>query len=181
MFVVFLVNNYKEFKSQISAVKPINKSGIIITFKNDSPLMYQGVDTLQTELGTKVTIGDGGLFSQPLQSVSNSDKPYEYGSSQNRLSVIGTPAGIYYISQNQGKIQTYINGLSEISQSGLKWWFNEFLPFKLIEDYPNYPHKDNPVAGIGCSATYDNQNSIAYFSKKDFPTSFSSYVCFQLI
>jgi hypothetical protein len=165
---VFLVNNYKEFKSQISAVKPINKSGIIITFKNDSPLMYQGVDTLQTELGTKVTIGDGGLFSQPPQAVSNSDRPYEYGSSQNRLSVIGTPAGIYYISQNQGKIFLYGGGLKEISQAGLKWWFSEFLPYKLTEDFPDYPYQDNPVAGIGCQSVYDNENSIVYFSKKDY-------------
>ncbi len=91
---VYLVNNYKAFKSQVSGVKSINKSGIVITFKNDSPIMYQGVDTLQTDLGTKVTLGDGGLFSQPPQQLTNADKPYEYGASQNRLSVISTPASI---------------------------------------------------------------------------------------
>ncbi|MEX0595833.1 MAG: hypothetical protein WD512_04965, partial [Candidatus Paceibacterota bacterium] len=165
---VYLVNNYKEFKSQISGVKSINKSGIIITFKNDSPLMYQGVDSLETDLGTKVTIGDGGLFSQPQQSVSNADRPYEYGSSQNRLSIISTPAGIYYISQNQGKVFLYAEGLKEISQAGMKFWFNLFLPYKLTEDFPDYPYQDNPVAGIGCQATYDNQNSIVYFCKKDY-------------
>jgi hypothetical protein len=165
---VYLVNNYKDFKSQISGVKSINKSGIIITFKNDSPLMYQGVDTLETELGTKVTIGDGGLFSQPQQSVSNTEKQIEYGSSQNRLSIISTPAGIYYISQNQGKIFLYGDGLKEISQAGLKWWFNTFLPYKLTEDFPEYPWQDNPVAGIGCQTVYDNENSILYFSKKDY-------------
>ena len=165
---VYLVNNYKDFKSQISGVKSINKSGIIITFKNDSPLMYQGVDTLETELGTKVTIGDGGLFSQPQQSVSNTEKQIEYGSSQNRLSIISTPAGIYYISQNQGKIFLYGDGLKEISQAGLKWWFNTFLPYKLTVDFPEYPWQDNPVAGIGCQTVYDNENSILYFSKKDY-------------
>jgi hypothetical protein len=99
---VYLINNYKEFKGQISGIKSINKSGLFITFKNESPLMYQGVDTLETDLNTKITIGDGGLFSQPQQAVSNADASYEYGSSQNRLSVISTPAGIFYISQNQG-------------------------------------------------------------------------------
>ena len=165
---VYLANNYVSFKDQISGVKNFAKTGIFITFKNSSPLVYQGVDQLETTSGTKITIGDGGLFAQTPQNIVIADRPYEYGSSQSSRSVISTPAGLYYISQNQGKIQTYVNGLSEISQSGLKWWFNEFLPFKLIEDYPNYPHKDNPVAGIGCSATYDNQNSIAYFSKKDY-------------
>jgi hypothetical protein len=49
---IYLINNYKEFKGQISGVKAINKSGIFITFKNESPLMYQGVDTLETDLNT---------------------------------------------------------------------------------------------------------------------------------
>ena len=165
---VFLVNNYKEFQSQISGVKSVNKNGIVITFKNSSPLMYQGVDTLQTDLGTKITIGDGGLFSQPGQSVINSDPYFEYGSSQNRLSVISTPAGIYYISQNQSKIFSLGSNLKEISQIGLKWWFTNFLPYKLTNDFPDYPYQDNPVSGIGCQSLYDNENSILYFSKRDY-------------
>ena len=165
---VFLANNYSQFRSQISGVKSINKSGIFITFKNDSPLMYQGVDTLQTDLGTKITIGDGGLFSQPGQSVSNADKPYEYGSSQNRLSVVSTPAGLFYACQNQGKIFSYSGGLDEISQNGMKWWFILFMPYKLTDDFPEYPWQDNPVAGIGMQSVYDNNNSILYFAKKDY-------------
>ena len=165
---IFLANNYKSFKSQISGVKSINKSGIIITFKNDSPMMYQGVDTLQTELGTKITLGDGGLFSQAPQQLTNADKAYEYGASQNRLSVISTPVGIYYMSQAAGKIFSVGEGLQEISQQGMKWWFTLFLPYKLLEDFPLYPYVDNPVAGIGCQSVYDNTNTILYFCKRDY-------------
>lgn len=165
---IYLPNNYKEFTSQISGVKAINKNGIFITFHNDSPLMVQGVDTLQTDLGTKITIGDGGLFSQPGQSVSNADRPYEYASSQNRFSVISTPAGLFWVSRNQGKIFSYGEGLKEISQVGLKWWHTLFLPYKLTVHFYDYPYKDNPVAGIGIQAVYDNTNSILYFSKKDY-------------
>jgi hypothetical protein len=165
---IYLINNYKEFKGQISGVKSINKSGIFITFKNESPLMYQGVDTLETDLNTKITIGDGGLFSQPQQSVSNADKAYEYGSSQNRLSVISTPLGIYYMSQNQGRVFTFGQGLEEISQAGLKWWFILYMPYQLTEDFPSYPWQDNPVAGIGCQSTYDSSSNILYFAKKDY-------------
>jgi len=50
----------------------------------------------------------------------------------------------------------------------MKWWFNNFLPFKLLEDFPEYPHIDNPVAGVGCQANYDNENSVLYFTKKDY-------------
>jgi len=165
---IYLINNYKEFKNQISGVKNFAKTGIFITFKNSSPLVYQGVDTLQTDAGTKITIGDGGLFAQTPQSIVVSDDAYEYGSSQNRRSVISTPAGMYYMSQNQGKIFQYVQGLEEISNNGLKWWFNVFMPYKLTEDFPEYPHLDNPVAGIGCQSIYDNYNGILYFCKKDF-------------
>jgi hypothetical protein len=165
---VYLANNYKEFKDQISGVKNFAKTGIFITFKNSSPLVFQGVDQLQTDFGTKITIGDGGLFNQAPQSVVIADKSYEYGSSQNRRSVISTPAGMFYISQNQGKIMAYGNNLEEISQNGMKWWFTLFLPYKLTDDFPDYPHTDNPVAGIGCQAIYDNLNTILYFSKKDY-------------
>lgn len=165
---VYLANNYKEFKDQISGVKNFAKTGIFITFKNSSPLVFQGVDQLETEFGTKITIGDGGLFAQTPQNVVIADKPYEYGSSQNRRSVISTPAGMYYISQNQGKIMSYGGNLDEISQNGMKWWFTLFLPYKLIDDFPDYPHTDNPVAGIGCQSIYDNLNTILYFTKKDY-------------
>ena len=165
---IYLANNYKEFKSQISGVKTFAKNGLFITFKNDSPIAHQGVDVLTTDLNTKITIGDGGLFSQPGQNIVVADKPFEYGSSQNRFSVLSSPAGLFYISQNQGKVFSYANGLQEISQTGMKWWFNLFLPYKLTEDFPEYPWVDNPVAGIGCQTLYDNENSVIYFSKKDY-------------
>jgi hypothetical protein len=165
---VYLPNNYKEFKDKISGVKNFAKTGIFITFENSSPLVFQGVDQLQTDAGTKITIGDGGLFAQTPQAIAIADKPFEYGSSQDRFSVISTPAGFYYISQNQGKIFAYSGKLEEISQRGMKWWFTLFLPYKLTEDFPDYPFTDNPVAGVGCQSTYDNRNSMLYFSKKDY-------------
>jgi hypothetical protein len=166
---IFLPLNKVDFKSKLSSVKSFAKTGMFITFENDSPLIYQGVDSLQLDdSGTKVTVGDSGLFNQAPQNVVVAEKPYEYGSSQNKYAVVSTPAGLYYISQNQGKVFSYRQGLEEISQTGMKWWFSEFLPYKLLEDFPKYPHTDNPVAGISCSASYDNDNSVLYFSKRDF-------------
>ena len=165
---IYLANNYKEFKDQISGVKNFARTGIFITFKNSSPQLFQGVDQLQTEAGVKVTLGDGGLFNQTPQSVSVADAPFEYGSCQNRNSVIATPVGMFYISQNQGKIFRYGQSLEEISQLGLKWWFVLYLPYKLTDDFPEYPYQDNPVAGIGCQSMYSNRDGILYFSKRDY-------------
>jgi hypothetical protein len=164
----YLANNYKNFQDEISGVKNFAKTGLFIAFKNASPLVLQGVDQLQTDLGTKITIGDGGLFAGQGQNVTIADRPYEYGSSQNRLSIISTPAGMFYASQNQGKIFSFSQSLNEISNKGMKWWFNKFLRYKLLEDFPDYPHWDNPVAGIGIHASYDNNSTVLYFSKRDF-------------
>jgi hypothetical protein len=72
------------------------------------------------------------------------------------------------MSQNQGRVFTYAQGLQEISQTGLKWWFILYLPYKLTQDFPDYPWQDNPVAGIGCQATYDSSSSVLYFAKRDY-------------
>ena len=166
---VFLANNYKDFRSRVTAVSPINKNGSMFFFYEQAPIMYQGVDTLQTELGTKITIGDGGLFKQPEQSVVNADESYEYASCQNRLSVANTPVGLYWIGQNQGKIFKYGgSGVQELSAINMKFWFSRFLPYQLIIDFPNYDVIDNPVGGIGCTTIYNNRDNHLYFAKKDF-------------
>jgi hypothetical protein len=165
---VFLPNNYKDFKSQLLAVRPIGKNGAMIFFKNDSPVMFQGTETLETDLGTKITIGDGALFSQPVQSVVNSDESYEYGSCQDKFSIINTPMGVYWMSQNQGKIMGMVGGLNEISSAGMRWWFGKFLPFRILSDFPDFQLTDNPVAGVGCQSIYDNDFQVLYFCKKDY-------------
>lgn len=165
---IFLANNYKDLTGNVTSIKTINKTGALIMMKNESPIQLIGVDQLQTDTGTKITIGDGGLFNQSLQNIVNADKSYQYGSCQNRYAVSGTPYGVFYISQEQGKIFNYANGLDEISKYGNKWWFSQYLPSYLLKLYPNYKLYDNPVAGIGCQVVYDNTNDIVYFTKKDY-------------
>jgi len=77
-------------------------------FPYESPKLFKGVDTLQTSLDTKIIIGDGGLFNQEPQNIVNSDLSNEYGSCESARSVINTPLGIFFISQEQGKIFTNI-------------------------------------------------------------------------
>tara|TARA_R100001463_G_scaffold18701_4_gene46639 strand:- start:15558 stop:20942 length:5385 start_codon:yes stop_codon:yes gene_type:complete len=165
---VYLVNNYKDMKATISGVKSFAKSGMFITFHDQSPIIYRGVDTITTDANTELTIGDGGLFAQPPQNISVAAAPFEYGSCQDSKSILSTPAGFFYISQNQGKIFSYASGLNEISQNGMKWWFDTYLPYQLLQDFPDYPYTNNPICGIGCQTLYDNDNLLLYFSKKDY-------------
>jgi hypothetical protein len=165
----FLVNNFKDFDSPVTSIKAINKSGALFMMKRQSPKSFLGQEELKLDTtGAKVTIGDGQLFTQPLQNLANSDESYEYGSCQNKYGVTGTPYGIYWVSQEQGKVFNYYSGLNEISKEGMKWWFARHLPSELLKVYPNYPHADNPVKGVGVQMIYDNTNEIVYISKKDY-------------
>ena len=169
---VFLPNNYRDFKDQVNVIKPINKNGAIIFFPYQSPQMFQGVDQLQTDLNTKITLGDGGLFTQAFQNLVNSEMSNEYGSCESQRGIINTPFGFFFISQAQGKIfQQNGSGLNPISNKGMKWWFNKYLPSNLIRQFPEFEFSvlaDNPVIGIGCQVIYDITDDIAYFCKKDF-------------
>ena len=164
----WLVNNYKDFSSRITTIKPIGRNGAMMLFEQEAPIMIPGVDVLETDAGTKITIGDGGLFSQPLQNIVNTDKAYEYGSCQNKESVVNTPFGLFYISLNQGKIFRYAGGLDEISRNGMQWWFSNHLPYKILEDFPEFELTDNSVIGVGAQCIYDNSDKIIYVCKKDY-------------
>jgi len=168
---VFLPNNYKDFKNPVNVIKPINKSGAIIFFPYQSPQMFQGLDQLKTDGGTKLTIGDGGLFSQPFQNIVNSDLSNEYGSCESHRTVMNTPMGVFYLSQAQGKVFHYTGKLENIANNGMKWWFNKYLPSQLIKQFPELeetPLADNPVVGVGCQTIYDINDDIVYFCKKDY-------------
>lgn len=164
----FLANNYKDFISRVTAVQPVGANGALIFLEDRSPVQFNGVDQLQTVGGTKISIGDGGLFAQPLSSISNSDSAYCFGSCNNRLSVINTPVGLFWMSQQQGKIFQFAGELKVISDQGLQQWFNQYLPSRLLRDFPEFGLTDNPVVGIGCMSAYDSMNNLVFFCKKDF-------------
>lgn len=173
---LFLTNNYKDFNGQITVVKPVNKTGALFMMYNQSPVQFTGVDQLQTDIGTKITIGDGGLFQQPLQNLANSDESYEYGSCQNKFAVAGTTHGVFWVSQNQGKVFQFTGQINEISRNGMKWWFAKYLPSELLKVFPNYPLYDNPVSGVGVQMIYDNIHEILYISKTDYRPKFNDLI-----
>jgi hypothetical protein len=105
-----------------------------------------------------------------LQAVVHSDESYEYGSNQSRFSAVNCLHGVFWVSQNQGKVFQYGGGssLQEISAGGMRWWFAKYLPSELLKKYPDYPYYDNPVMGIGTQMIYDNTHELIYITKKDY-------------
>ena len=165
---IYLANNYKDYRNYVTGVKSISRNGAMFFFRDSSPVLFQGVDELKTDLGTKVTLGDGALFSQAEQRIVNAENSFEYASCQDIRSVISTPGGLFWTSQNQGKIYQYTGQLKEISLAGLKWWFFKYMQYELLKDFPNFPLVANPVAGVGMQTIYENVDTILYICKKDY-------------
>ena len=186
---VFLPLNYKEFKDSVNTIRPISKTGAMVLFPKMSPQIFTGNDELTTDAGTKVTLGDGGLFvDRNWREIVNSDISHEYGSCESSRSVLNTPMGLFFISQEQGKIfQTEGNSLNNITNVGMKWWFNKYLPSQLLASFPeieNCPQMiDNPVVAAGCQTVYDTNNDLVYFSKRDWAVSeqFTGSECIEYI
>lgn len=174
---IFLANNYKDFPSQVTGVEAYSNTGALFMQKDQPPLQIAGVETLPSSSGTDFTTGTGALFHQQLQAVSNAGKALQFGSCQGRYGVINTPYGVFWISQRTGKIMQYApnktffnqgEAVIDITVYGKKFWFSQYLPSKLLQQFPTYPLSDNPVAGVGVQLSYDNVMELLYITKRDF-------------
>jgi hypothetical protein len=165
----YLPLNYKDFAGKINIIKPLNATGCVILFEDSEPTTFVGQDQLQSSAGVKISIGDSGLFQQNFQSLVNADDALSYGASISSRAAVNTPYGLFFVSQQIGKIFSSAGkSIEEISRTGLKFWFAENLPSKMLDVYPNFPLYDNPVAGIGVQAIYDSTYELLYFSKRDY-------------
>ena len=165
----YLPLNFKDFKSKVSVIKSLNTTGAVLLFEKSEPIYFPGVDQLQTKDGMKFVVGDGGLFANASQSMVNADDELGYGHCISSRSAINTPYGLFWISQNSGKIFNFVGGqVDDITRYGMTNWFFNNLPSHMLKQYPEYPHYDNPVIGVGCQAVYDPQYKLIYFSKKDY-------------
>lgn len=166
----FLPLNYYTFEGIVTNIKSVNSSGALVLYEDFSPSQFVGVDTLKTDTGgTKITIGDGGLFANNIQSLVNAEDVIEYGASISNRATLNTPYGLFFVSQKAGKVIQYgAEGMNEISKSGMKNWFLQNLPSPLLEAFPDYTEYDNPVAGIAVQSIYDAQYELLYITKKDY-------------
>jgi hypothetical protein len=179
---LFLPDNRKDFKDRVTTIKGLSQLGALMLFPTLSPRLFSGIDTIQTAK-SKFSIGDGGLFNKEPQNIANSDLSHEYGSCESNRSVATSPHGVFFTSQAQGKIFQYGGqALDPISNQGMKWWFNTYLPSNLLAQFPDIvdcPIHDNPLTGIGCQTVYDPNNDLVYFSKKDYSVLHDMTECVQ--
>ena len=163
----FLPLNYYDFpKNQfgnLTSIHAIDNQQLLFLFDKSAPYVTIGRDQLQTQNNIKITIGDGGLFDRDPRPLYYSD--YAYGSSISRYAFKASHLGMFYVSQNQGKI---FQGKEDVAENGNSYWLANNFPSKLVAAFPNYPLYDNPSVGVGVVSGFDFISQTLYVTKRDY-------------
>lgn len=167
---VYLPNNYYDFSKEngnLTTVKTFGTDRLIFLFDKSSPYITPGIDSLTTANGASITLGDNDVFARKPQKIGHTD--YAYGSSQSRWAFNITQYGGFYPSQRQGKVFAFNGaGIDDIAKLGMKNWFKQNLPSRLVSQFTNYKNQDNPIVGVAVVSVFDNTDEIYYLSKTDY-------------
>lgn len=150
----------------------VENEQIMARFENQK-VLFNAFDTLVDDGQNPQTsnLGSGGIFARRPVTFSKSD-----------LGVLGTqhtdyaltPYGLFDVDAKRGKIYQYSSkNMDEISSfiqgkpSGMRNWFREHLPFKILKTYPDLDI-DNKFKSIGISIGWDARFDRVFFTKKDY-------------
>jgi hypothetical protein len=166
-----------EFPSNYGKLKDIidTESGAILARFSDISVLYNKVDS-RVDMGTSTTSssvnGKELFYRRPVTSAS---AKLGYGGTQNFAS-ISCEAGHFWADAKRGQVLMVPPngaGLEEISTaiggkpSGMRNWFKEHLPFKILKYLPNVDI-DNPYNGIGITMGWDSRYRRVFITKKDY-------------
>lgn len=151
-------------ENQTVLVRSENKTSI---FKS---ILRQVVD------GQTVQVGNGGVFANPPQDFGTTTLGYI--GTQNKA-ILHTEYGHITVDAKRGQIfniATGASGVEEISKNGMKNWFKENLPFRLLRDFPNMPVSDidNNFIGSGLIMSFDKRFNRFLLTKLDWKKTNSS-------
>lgn len=163
-------SNYGKLKDLID----IESQAILARFENTS-VLFNKVDT-KVDDGQQVTqsfLGGNSFFQRRTSSFHNTK--LGYGGTQNSA-YVSCEYGHFYVDAKRGQvIQVPPNGdsMQEISStiggrpSGMRNWFKEHLPFKILKHIKN-ADVDNVYNGVGISMGWDSRHRRVFITKKDY-------------
>ena len=166
-----------EFPSNYGKLRDIIdvESGAILARFNNTSVLYNKVDTkIDTGSAISATTLGGNMFFQRI-STSFVNAKLGYGGTQN-FAQVSCEAGHFWADAKRGQVLMLppnSGGIQEISTSvggkpsGLRNWFKEHLPFKILKTIPN-ADVDNPYNGVGITMGWDSRYRRVFITKKDY-------------
>lgn len=151
------------------------ESQAILTRFSDTSILYNKVDN-KIDVGaevTAITMGGKSFFQRLSTSFVNSK--LGYGGTQN-FTQVSCEAGHFWADAKRGQVLMVApnsGAIQEISTSagskasGMRNWFKEHLPFKILKTLPNVD-TDNPYNGVGLTMGWDSRHRRVLLTKKDY-------------
>lgn len=174
-FLVFKPLNFYQDKTNRGELIDLRsiESGQFLARYEDQLLLFNQSNSVADALNNETAItGTGFLNARPI-SYKKAD--LGFAGTQN-VELVSTPYGHFWVDAKRGRIlQVDQNGEnlqipSEIvngQPSGMKQWFREHLPFKLLKHYPEVDI-DNKFKGIGINMWWDDREGRLFITKRDY-------------
>lgn len=176
-WLVYRANNFKDFplnKGEIVSIDGIENESVIVRFPNSTSI-FKSILRLNVD-GQTAQVGNGSIFSNPPQDFA--DTTLGYIGSQHKA-ILHTEYGHIWVDAKRGQVFNVGAGggsVDEISKDGMKNWFKENLPFRLLRSFPTMPEADldNNYLGVGITMSFDKRFNRFVLTKLDWKCTDSS-------
>lgn len=151
----------------------IESNQFLARFENSLKL-HNAIDNIAERITPEnKNLGVAGMFIQRPMEFKSTDLGFM--GTQN-TEIVSTPYGHFWCDAKRGrifKVDQNGQGLEIISEavngkpSGMKNWFREHLPFKILKYFPNL-NIDNKFKGLGLNMWWDDRESRVFITKRDY-------------
>lgn len=170
-WLTYKANDYYDFplsKGKITSIEGIENETVLVRTIN-STSVFKSFNLIPTD-GETIQVGSGGVFKSKPQEFA--ETTLGYVGSQHKA-ILHTEYGHIWPDAKRGQIFNLGSGASsidEISKDGMKNWFKENLPFRILRDVNNMPesHIDNAFNGIGICMAFDKRYNRFLITKRDY-------------
>lgn len=170
-WLVYKANNFTDIplnKGRLTSIEGIENDMVLVRTENTT-LKFPSI--LRTVVdGQTVQVGTGGVFVNPPQEFASTTLGYI---GTQHKAILHTEYGHIWADAKRGQVfnvEPGGGGVDEISKNGMKDWFKENLPFRILRDFSNLPESDidNGFKGLGLILSFDKRYNRFFITKRDY-------------
>jgi hypothetical protein len=166
-WLVYRTNNYYDFpktNGKLIALNQVENNKMLARFENTTQA-YNARIIIDSTYPTQLELGTGNMFStKPIEYVR---ADLGYVGSQHKA-YISCKYGSFWTDAKRGFVYQLSgsSGFDEITKNNFNW-FKRNLPFRIIEDFPNFPI-DNSFKDVGIAMAWDERFERVFITKRDY-------------
>lgn len=166
-WLVYRTNNYYDFpktNGKLIALNQVENNKMLARFENTTQA-YNARIIIDSTYPTQLELGTGNMFStKPIEYVR---ADLGYVGSQHKA-YISCKYGSFWTDAKRGFVYQLSgsSGFDEITKNNFNW-FKRNLPFRIIEDFPDFPI-DNSFKDVGIAMAWDERFERVFITKRDY-------------